>query len=197
MVLSPAPFPCALLAPAGASSARLSSEWKPAAGRPLQTAACLRPSEPLPRETASFLLFGGSWGSRLSAQSRAQARLLARSRARAWRSARRRAQARPMRILACAPPAPGPGLQRRGRQALRIPAINHKAFGNSIIVYPNPFGQCTVIGRNGVLGWCLAFSQAPKDLPAGLLSAPRVLAAGSWGPGGPLAQFRPRLLSGL
>lgn len=197
MVLSPAPFPCTLLAPAGASSARLSSEWKPAAGRPLQTAACLRPSEPLPRETASFLLFGGSWGSRLSAQSRAQARLLARSRARAWRSARRRAQARPMRISACAPPAPGPGLQRRGRQALRIPAINHKAFGNSIIVYPNPFGQCTVTGRNGVLGWCLAFSQAPKDLPAGLLSAPRVLAAGSWGPGGPLAQFRPRLLSGL
>lgn len=80
-----------------------------------------------------------------------------------------------------APPAPGPGPQSGGRQALRIPVINHKAFGNSITIYPNPFGQRTGTECNGMLGWCLAVSQAPEDLACWSAELPEC--PGCWLPG--------------
>lgn len=137
------------------------------------------PSEPLPGKRRHFSYLAAPWE--------------ASSQPEAGRRPRRPSHAH---TSAHAPPAPGPWPQRWGRQVLRIPAINHKAFGNSIIVYPNPFGQCTVTECIGVLGWCLTLSQAPEDLAC--WSAER---RASWllAPGGQvaLAQFRPRLLSGL
>lgn len=86
--------------------------------------------EPLPRETRPFSPYLAAPGEAASAQSRAQARPSPEAGRGPGALPSRRAQARPMHTSAWRPPAPGPGLQRRGRQARRIPAINHNAFRN-------------------------------------------------------------------
>lgn len=93
--------------PAGASPSADSSEWKPAAGRPLQTAACLRSRSPFPgkRVISPIWLLPGKPA---SAQSRAQARLLARQGAGLALCPKEGRRARPMHTCP-RPPAPGPG----------------------------------------------------------------------------------------
>lgn len=153
-------FPRALLAPAGDSSPRVSVRVETSSPAATASGSMSAPSEPLPGKRRHFSYLAAPWE--------------ASSQPEVGRRPRRPSHAH---TSAHAPPAPGPGLQRWGRQALRIPAINHKAFGNSIIVYPNPFGQRTVTERIGVLGWCLACPRLPRTWPAGLLSA---VHPGSW-----------------
>lgn len=129
------------------------------------------PSEPLPGKRRHFSYLAAPW----EASSQPEAGRGPSSQPAAGSRPRRRSHTH---TSAHAPPAPGPGPQRWGRQALRIPAINHKAFGNSIIVYPNPFGLCTVTECIGVLGWCLALSQAPEDLAC--WSAEHTVHPGCW-----------------
>lgn len=184
MVLSPAPFPCAFLAPAGALALQellkcsTLAGVKPAAGRPLANGSVSAPPRAPSCGNASFLLFGCLPGSRLSA-CQAQARLLARAGLGAGLASSSKKGAGPSHAhLGPRSAQPGPRAAERGRQApLRIPAINHNA-GNSITVHPNPFWAMHCNRTQCVLGWCLASSQVPGacllvcQAPASCLLAP-------------------------